>query len=637
MVMSDLDNVSERRRAEQRYRDLVNGLDAIVWEGDAETMRPTFMSQRAQELLGYPTEWWLSEPDCWARVIPSPEYEQVVTQCRAAIAERRDHELEYPVLTADGRRLWMHDRVRVLVDELGRPIQLRGIMVDITEQKRMEESRALLSAIVESSTAAIVTASPQGLVNSWNPSAEQLLGYSAAEMIGQPIARIFPPDALDDELAPQRLLAGETVSPFDTQRVARSGRRIDVSATPSSIRDAQGRVTRIAWILRDITERKESERQNRSLAQSEKLRALGQMASGIAHDLNQALALVSGYGELARQALTLDPPDLQHVDSMLEIMVRAAADGGQTVRRLLTFASMPPESAAEPVSLSHVLREVAQLTAPRWRGAAQAEGRPISLHVDASGDTTIRGWPASLREALTNLVFNAVDALPHGGTIHLSARRQDDSMVLQVRDSGVGMGPEVQARIFEPFFTTQGERGTGLGLAMVFGIVERHEGRVEVLSAPGQGTTFSLIFPAVETTATIDAPPIAGQPAAGALRILAVDDEPALGQMVEMMLGHLGHSVVIATSGEDALERLERQPFDLVLSDVGMGEGMNGWQLAEIVRQRWPRVRFLLATGWGAQIDPQQARERGVEAVLSKPYRSGDLQRIIAPPDPAPA
>jgi signal transduction histidine kinase len=374
-----------------------------------------------------------------------------------------------------------------------------------------------------------------------------------------------------------------------------------------------------------------------ALAQSQKLRALGQMASGIAHDLNQSLMLVASYGALARQALGEDPPNLAELDNLLATTTQAALDGGESVKRLLLFTRGRREDDSELVELSHLVRDAAQLAAPRWRDAAQAEGRPISLHIEADCHPTIHGSPARLRELLTNLIFNAVDALPTGGTIHLRVGTDADCGTLEVADSGLGMSAEVQRRIFEPFFTTKGEGGTGLGLAMVFGIVEQHGGHIAVRSAPGQGTTFHISFPLVHVSVAV-APSLtlpAQLAPRGPLRILLVDDEPMMTNAVSRMLQPSGHTVSVAASGEEALARLSEHPFDVVISDMGLGAGMNGWELADAVRTRWPRVRFLLATGWGAAIDPGEARTRGVDAVLAKPYRPADLLRVLAGSDQA--
>src|SRR6266851_4829840 len=260
----------------------------------------------------------------------------------------------------------------------------------------------------------------------------------------------------------------------------------------------------------DITERKQAEQQREAMAQSEKLRALGQMATGIAHDLNQSLMLVASYSDLARQALVQAPPDLVGLQDLLTTTTQAALDGGETVKRLLLFTRAPAEHARKQVDLGNMVRDAAHLTAPRWRDAAQAEGRNISLDIEAEGNPTVLGSPPQLRDLMTNLIFNAVDALPTGGSIRLRVEAQAGQAVIEVADSGVGMSAEVQARVFEPFFTTKGEGGTGLGLAMAFGIVEQHCGQIEVHSAPGGGTTFRITFPLADASAEVQTTPRSG-------------------------------------------------------------------------------------------------------------------------------
>ena len=215
---------------------------------------------------------------------------------------------------------------------------------------------------------------------------------------------------------------------------------------------------------------------------------------------------------------------------------------------------------------------------------------------------------------------------------------ENDQGVVEVIDTGIGMSAEVQARVFEPFFTTKGEAGTGLGLSMVFGIVEQHGGHIEVRSSSGGGTTFRLSFPLIEeppTKAESSLTPVAYSEPPAPLRVLAVDDEPMMTKAVLRMLKPSGHLVTVAASGEEALERLAEQTYDVVISDMGMGPGMNGWELAEAVKSRWPTVRFLLATGWGAALDPVDAQSRGIESVLSKPYHPADLLRALARTDAA--
>jgi signal transduction histidine kinase/CheY-like chemotaxis protein len=421
----------------------------------------------------------------------------------------------------------------------------------------------------------------------------------------------------------------------DSRDAERAALRARIAALEIALRESEERFRSLVGndasggTVQDRAALTRAEEQRRLLVEGEKLRALGEMASGVAHDLNQYLGLVAGHGELALHEVDRPGLDRDSLRESLRAVVQAAMDGANAVKRLQTFARPRQEGPPRQVDVGELLREVAKLTAPRWRDAAQAQGQPIQVEVETEGHPLVEGWAASLREALTNLVFNAVDALPSGGTIRLAARRAGERVELTVADSGVGMSAETQAHLFEPYFTTKGEHGTGLGLSIVYGIVARHDGQIAVESTLGGGTIFRLSFP-VAAPATA-APPTAA--AAGndtALRILAVDDEPALGRLLARLLEMDGHAVTVAQSAEEALERLAGAPFDLVLSDVGMGAGMNGWELAARVRAAHPDLPFVLATGWGAAIEQEEARRQGIQAVIAKPYRLEDLRRLIA-------
>ena len=477
-------------------------------------------------------------------------------------------------------------------------------------QEREERMRAVLNSVAD----AVISVDDSGHIEWVNTAAERMFAYPAAQITGLHVRQLISADL------------------GQTDRHEGTGWRADGSQFPVDVIENRREVD-MRWLsiltVRDATERKDAEQRAQQLVQSEKMRALGQMASGIAHDLNQSLALISGYGDLARQSLQrARDPGVVH--DYLGTVVQAAIDGGETVKRLLAFAQHRTDAPRQCIELRTLLPEVVQLTAPRWRDASQAEGQQIDMRIDVGGDTNIEGWPHSVREALINLVFNAVDAMPHGGAICLSAQRANDKVIVEVADTGTGMTPEVQARIFEPFFTTKGERGTGLGLAQVYGIVQRHGGEISVTSTPGSGTMFRLIFPAAAAVQPMAAARGVGpEPKPVALHILAVDDEPALARMVALVLKKHGHQVEVATSGEAALQLLEQKEFDLVITDLGLGSGLNGWQVAEQVAQRWPGVRVALATGWGAGIDPGQARARGIQAVVAKPYTAETLRGVV--------
>ncbi len=629
--------VRDLAASEERYRRIVETSREGIWIIDAAG-ETTFVNHRMAEMLGYSVE--AMQGTSFLSFMDESERANALR----SVARRRDgvaegHDLKFR--RRDGTPLWAIVVTNPLIGDSGEYLGALAMVTDITERKQAEEQLARWAAIVEALDDAVIGMAPDGTIVDWNPGAERTYGYTAAEALGRSIQLIVPADRVDEL---QELLArvqrGESVEHLETERVSRDGRRMDVSISVSPLRDAQGKITGVATISRDVTAQKVAERQLKALAQNEKLRALGQMASGVAHDLNQYLGLVAAHGSLARAALRQPTPALDELEESLNIIVQAAMDGGQTVKRLLTFARPRQQGPTERVDLAALLREVAKLTAPSWRDAAQEQGRPISLHVEAERDLVINGASEGLREVFTNLVFNAVDALPEGGTIRLAARRRGEAIEVEVADSGIGMTPEVQAQVFDPFFTTKGERGTGLGLAMVFGLVQQHGGQISVDSALGKGTRFLLSFPAADIAmpsqpaADIAAPShmetIEAPAAPAAFRILVVDDLPELARAMARVLRIEGHQVETTTSAEEALEYLAGTPVDLVISDLGLGEGLNGWQLAEEVRRRYPRTRFALATGWGDRISPDEAAARGVEAVIAKPYRVDELHRLVA-------
>ena len=524
-----------------------------------------------------------------------------------------------------------------------------GILRDISEHRRSEEERSRLlereraamaelrreatekTLILENMLDAVVVTDADGRYTMVNGAAGRLLGMDPSELIGlglneQPWNTC---DESGDPLAFEdrplvRALRGERTSMVQRIRTV-DGREIMTRIASAPVRNVNGVIVGAVHVVHDITEEYARTRQ---AAEGAKLRSLGQLAGGVAHDLNQYLGLVVGYGDLGTRALADVPADLEGARDCLTVMIKAAEDGAEGVRRLLLFARPSPDVPSERVDLDEILGEVAKLTAPRWRDAAQQQGRPISVDLEVEGDAAIDGWPSDLREAFTNVIFNAVDALPRGGTIQLRVRPDGDRVVAEVGDNGIGMTADTRERLFEPFFSTKGEGGSGLGMAIVFGIVERHGGTIAVESTVGQGTTFRLAFPAA-ASARADQQLSVDAGVVRQLRILVVDDEPSLVTMLSRLLMSEGHEVSVATSGEEALAILAGARIDVVISDLGMGAGMNGWDLAASLRTLPDRPHFILTTGWGAEIDPEEAADRGAVAVVSKPYRLPDLRKIL--------
>jgi CheY-like chemotaxis protein len=360
------------------------------------------------------------------------------------------------------------------------------------------------------------------------------------------------------------------------------------------------------------------------LVRSERLRVAGELASGIAHEFNNVLAAILGRVQLLRlraQDGTLAPQELQDAFGVMEL---AARDGAETVRRLRQFGKGEAADAADLVDLDAVLREAAEFTRPRWKNAAEGGGVHIELAVESSPGAWVRGNGAQLREVFTNLILNAVDAMPRGGIVRLGTATRDEAVVAIVEDDGVGMTPETMQRVFEPFFTTKGARGTGLGLSVVYGIVQRHGGKLTVRSEPGRGTRIELTF-----RRSAAATPVAAETVASVqgLSVMVVDDEPAVRQLLVDILEALGHRPVAYGSGEAALEDYRPGRFDLVLTDLGM-PGVNGWELSRSLRAKDRGVAVAFVTGWGEEVDPAQVRGAGADAVVTKPFSIEDIMRV---------
>ena len=359
------------------------------------------------------------------------------------------------------------------------------------------------------------------------------------------------------------------------------------------------------------------------LVRSEKLRGLGQMAAGIAHDLNNVLAAILGQVELVK--LCGVPLELQ---DNLRTLETAAADGAQVVRRLQDFARQRASSPLVALALPPVVQEALDITGPRWKDEVQRRGHTIHVRVALGALLPILGHAPEIREALTNVIFNAVDAMPEGGALTVTGTATPEAVCLHVADTGVGMPEAVRQKVFEPFFTTKGVKGTGLGLSVVYGIMERHGGRVTVASLPGEGTTVTLQFQAASTVPPGTAPDRLPdqQPAR---RILLIDDEAVVRNTMADLLRAAGQTVQVAESGPAGLAHLAHALPDLVLTDLGMPE-MSGVELARRVKAAHPRLPVVLLTGWGDTPTLSADDRSVVDRVLGKPVRLAALLRVVA-------
>ena len=516
-----------------------------------------------------------------------------------------------------------------VMDNSGNVEAMIAVGVDITSRRHAEGEIAKLAKFPEENPNPVMRISSDGVIQYANSPSAPLTGVLGH--VGEVVSQSFRPvinDCLDskslqeiDINAGQQVYAcvlwpdeeGEYVNVYAT----------DVTEAKASQDALEASHTRLSETLTALREAQEQ------LVQQERLRALGTMASGIAHDFNNALSPILGYTELLLGRTEI-LNDKEKVTRYLESMNTAAKDATQVVSRMRDFYRHRDEKtdAFVPVNLNAVVANAISLSQPRWKDMVSSKGIDIRLATELASDPpAVLGNDAELRTALTNLIFNAVDAMPEGGTLTLSTRLAQEEAVIEVSDTGMGMTNEVKARALEPFFTTKAGSGTGLGLASVFGTMQRHGGTIDIQSAPGEGTTVILRF-LLDSSAKQSSVENKTTTRQESQRILVVDDEAALRDLLREYLGGDGHIVQTATDGREGLQKFKKDEYDVVLTDRGMPE-MSGDQLAAAIKELAPEIPVIMLTGFGEMMEVAEEKPVGVDIILSKPVTLSQLREAM--------
>lgn len=561
----------------------------------------------------------------------APEFREKLSTYVSRIVQRHERfDLDYPIIrVSDGAHRWVHGEGDIQRDAAGQPTALMGIIQDIDERITAEQALRKISVAVEQSPLSIVITNPNGRIEYVNPAFTQVTGYTASEAIGQN-PRILkssstPPEHyrhMWDTLARGDIWVGEF------ENLKKNGEMFFERATIAPVRDEDGSAVGYIAIKEDITQLKKSEVERQflesQLHQAQRLESLGSLAGGVAHDMNNVLGAILGLSSTLRE--TADPHSLER--KSLDTIVNACLRGRGVVKSLLYFAKKDLQEE-RPIDLNDLVREMSQLL-------GHTTLKRIQLHLDLQeGIGLLRGDPGALSHALMNLCVNAMDAMPGGGALHLRTYKDHlGDLILSVRDTGAGMPAEVLGKAMEPFFTTkpQGE-GTGLGLPMVFGTMAAHEGNFHLSSEPGQGTEAVMRFPANRVTPQVpatDVTPALSFASSQALQVLLVDDDELIREAVSPLLEMLGHSVVTAAGGAEALDMLQAgQTVDLVILDMNM-PGMGGAQALPRILSLRPGLTVIMATGYSDhEIAPLLEGRPGVTSIR-KPFSLKELQLKIS-------
>jgi PAS domain S-box-containing protein len=671
--LTDVDGiVLDGAASESNFRAVLDALPAAVYTTDAAG-RVTYYNKAAAEFAGREPRLGSDEWCVTWRLFNMDGTPLPHDRCPMAVAIKENRAVrgaEAVLERPDCTRVPFLPYPTPLRDASGALIGAVNMLVDISDLKSVETARAHLAAIVQSSDDAIISKDLNSIVTSWNPAAETIFGYTAEEMIGRPVFVLFPPDRLaEEDLILQQIRRGERVEHFETIRRRKDGSDIDISLTISPVRDDAGRIIGASKIGRDITERKryervlndlnenlekrvaertselaalnerlmtevaERERTEAALLQAQKMEAVGQLASGLAHDFNNLLAAILGNLELMEMRLKDE-----RLLKLLQAAVRSARRGAALNEQMLAF-SRKQHLAPRPVAIDDLVKGIDDLL-------RRTLGGTVEVTIDIAPDLRpALVDPHQLELVLLNLAINARDAMPVGGRLAIETRNitaaeldkavdlaPGDYVLVSVADTGVGMSPQVLAKACEPFFTTKEPgKGSGLGLAQVYGVARQSGGSLCLKSTVGQGTTVELYLPRSHREVEPEEDPADRGDLVGLAtrtRVLVVDDHEDVREVIVAYLEALGHDVVQASSGRTALDFLRgnANAVDLLIADYAMPE-MSGLELVRAVRAKSLTLPVVVVTGYAETIDFDDRRLDAV--LLKKPFRMNELGATV--------
>jgi len=484
--------------------------------------------------------------------------------------------------------------------------------------RQSQRSEQKYRTLVETAQDIIISLDTRGHTVYVNPALKDILGLNP-EQLGSLKGKanwIHAEDRKRIQACFRRALAGIQMNNIEFRGLHMDGGTKWLSMSLLPVLEGEGgKFCGVHGVLRDITDQREIYQQ---MSRHDKIQALGEMASGVAHDFNNILGGMLPRLQMVSSRISRedDRRDLQYVE-------KAADDGVRIVKRIQDFTRLRNYSdELQELDTNSVIEDCVELTRPRWTKPKTVNGiSPVyNIQTELLADKKILGSGPELREMFTNLIFNAIDAMPTGGSIKITSRVEKGQLICQVKDNGTGMSEDVQKRVFDPFFTTKGDKGTGLGLSVVYGIVNRHRGSIELKSAPETGTTFTIKLPQMSNDAgaeTAETDQAKEEQIAGN-RILVVDTDEGIREVLSEILENFGHRVDTAVKGGQALSRLKKDEYDLLFTDLELSD-MSGWDLAESVSKLGIKTKVVLVSGWPIEKDKEVLKQFGVNHILRKP------------------
>ena len=621
--------------ANERFRQVAENAEEWIWELDAAGLY-TYASPVVEKILGYRPDELVGKKYCYDLIHPDDRQDAMRKGMEAFVGKEPHVEFVHRNIHKNGDTVWISTNAVPILDRAGNVIGHRGAVTNITERRKAEESlresekkfRELYNelkraeeihhSLLHTSADAIVIYDLEGIAQYINPSFTKIFGWTLEEVRGKRIP-FLPDSERETTMAGIREIIekGKAISDFETRRFTKDGRVIDVNISGSRFDNHEGRPAGMLVLLRDTSERKRLENQ---LRHAQKMEAIGTLASGIAHNFRNILTVIQMNSHIIQSQYKKD----SRLQAIADVVSGYINRGTQLVEGMMRFSRQQTTYEFEPVNLSEMIRETHDFL-------SRSFDETIKVHVDIPETLHILGDAAGLSQVFMNLCGNARDAMPKGGELHISARREGEQAVVTISDTGQGMDEQILEKCFDPFFTTKEvDKGTGLGLSTAYGIVKEHLGDIKVFSEVGKGTTFRLYFPGIQPGTSAQAERPDTEVEGRGRKILIADDELEICKVMAELLETSGYRVSYVTSGREAVSKYNALAPDIVLLDRSM-PGMDGLSCAERILGDDPEAKIIIISGYDEK-GPSGISEKDksrIKGYLKKPVDIKEMTTFL--------